>query len=126
MENIDLSTHNKTISEIIRNLGFEGDIETLLKLYKKENVHFTLREEIELALFNSVTACVKKLDLEKLNLLILNPEINDNLRLHAEMGYDKKKFVVKDTNDVLEVPKCLNCKDCKCNTSKEKLKNTRN
>ncbi len=126
MEKMDLTNNDRSVSTIIRDLGFEGDIETLLKLYKKKNVHFMLREEIELALFNSVTACVKKLDLEKLNLLILNPEINDNLRLHAEMGYDKKKFVVKDTNDVLEVPKCLNCKDCKCNTSKEKLKNIRN
>ncbi len=126
MENIDLSIHNKTISEIIRKLGFEGDIEMLLKLYKKEKVHAILKDEIELALFNSVSSCIKNLEFEKLKLLIYNPEINDNLRLHAEMGYDKKKFVVKDTNDVLEVPKCLNCKDCKCNTSKEKLKNTRN
>jgi len=116
MENVDLTTNGKDISNMIRNLGFEGEIETLLKLYKRENVHFMLKEEIELALFNSVTACVKKMDLEKLNLLILNPEINDNLRLHAKMSYDEGK--------IFDNKKCSICKDCKCH--KEKLKNTGN
>lgn len=116
MEKMDLTNNDRSVSTIIRDLGFEGDIETLLKLYKKKNVHFMLREEIELALFNSVTACVKKLDLEKLNLLILNPEINDNLRLHAKMSYDEGKL--------FDNKKCSFCKDCKCH--KEKLKNTGN
>jgi len=114
---MDLSNNDRNISTIIRDLGFEGDIETLLKLHKKENIHFVLKEEIELALFNSVTSCVRKLEFDKLELLILNPEINDNLRLHAKVSYENgKRFDNKN--------KCSNCKNCKCN--KEKLKNTGN
>lgn len=119
MENIDLSVNDKDVSNIIRNLGFEGNIEILLNLYKKEKIHQVLKEEIELALFNSVTSCVRKLEFDKLELLILNPEINDNLRLHAKITYENgKRFDNKS--------KCSNCKDCKCVKEKEKLKNTGN
>lgn len=119
MENLDLTVNDKNVSEIIRNLGFEGNIEILLKLYKKQNTHFILTEEIELALFNSVTACVRKLEFDKLKLLISNPDVNENLRLHAKINYDNKKFFVKK-----EVEKCLGCKKCTCKG--DKLKNPGN
>lgn len=121
-ENIDLNLFDKNVSEIIRNLGFEGNIELLLNIYKKEKIHNVIKEEIELALFNSVTSCVKKLDFEKLQLLIKNPEINNNLRLHAKMSYDNKKFFIKNE----EIKNGLGCKKFVFPCNKDKLKNTGN
>jgi len=126
MENLDLSVHSKDISLMVKNLGNQGEIEILLNLYKKQNVHFILKEEIELALFNAVSSCVKNHEFDKLKMLIDNPYINDNLRLHAEMGYEKKKLMFQNTNDVFVVPRSLGCKKCTCSCNKEKLKNSGN
>lgn len=126
MNNVDLSMHSKDISLMVKNLGNQGEIEILLNLYMKQNIHFIIKEELELALFNSVSSCVKSHDFDKLKILINNPYINDNLRLHAEMGYAKKKLMFIENDEVLEVPKCLSCTNCTCEKGKEKLKNPRN
>lgn len=125
VENVNLEVSSENISFMIKKLGEEGNVELLLRLYNKPNVNPFIRDELELALFNSVNSCVKIKDFEKLKMLIDNSAINATLRLHAKMGYEKKKLFFKNT-EVLEVPKCLNCKNCTCGKNKEKLKNPRN
>lgn len=111
---------NSNFLDIFNKLGSEGNIELLLYFYKKENTLNFFKDEIELALFNSVDVCVKNLDFEKLKLIISDSSINKNLRFYAKIGYDKKKWFSK--SDVLEVPRSFS--KIKKSSKSKKLKNT--
>lgn len=120
---------SKEVSSIIQELIFNGEIENLLNIYKKDKINSFIKDEVELALFRSIDVCLSKSEFDKINLVLKDPEVNEFIRFAAQVAYDKRYLCsCSDKGVVSEIPSSLKkCKgNCKCKTLKGKVNQTGN
>jgi hypothetical protein len=126
---INFNQRSKEVTSILQELIFNGEIEILLGIYKKNEINCFVKDEVELAIFRTIDVCLSKYEFDKINLVLKDPEVNESIRFAAQVAYDKRCLCgCYEKGVVSEIPLSLKkCKgNCKCKTLKGKVNQTGN